>query len=155
MFKTLQSTNNKNLNHSGKSLVGETLQIEGNIKSSGSIEVAGLINGNAFVDDVTITETGSIRGTIEAKTLEVNGHIEGKVIADTIIINKNAIIKGDIFFKNSLRTEEGADIDGYIKRTHSGKSNFEEEIDIEEINQRPEVKERPKVAAAQIHKEAI
>ena len=91
MFKTLQSTNNKNLNHSGKSLVGETLQIEGNIKSSGSIEVAGLINGNAFVDDVTITETGSIRGTIEAKTLEVNGHIEGKVIADTIIINKNAI----------------------------------------------------------------
>ena len=148
MFKTLQSTNNKNLNHSGKSLVGETLQIEGNIKSSGSIEVAGLINGNAFVDDVTITETGSIRGTIEAKTLEVNGHIEGKVIADTIIINKNAIIKGDIFFKHSLRTEEGADIDGYIKRTHSGKSNFEEEIDIEEITQRPEVKERPKVAAA-------
>ena len=155
MFKTLQSTNNKNLNHSGRSLVGETLQIEGNIKSSGSIEVAGLINGNAFVDEITITETGSIRGSIEAKTLEVNGHIEGKVIADTIIINKNAIIKGDIFFNHSLKTEEGADIDGYIKRTHSGKSNFEEEIDIEEITQRPEVKERPKVAAAQIHKEAI
>ena len=86
--------------------------------------------------------------SIEAKKLVGNGHIEWKVIADTIIINKNAIIKGDIFFKHSLKTEEGADIDGYIKRTNSGKTNFEEEIDIEEITQRPEVKERPKVAAA-------
>ena len=38
-----------------------------------------------------------------------------------VIVGKNAVIKGDIFFKNTLKTEEGADIDGYIKRASNGK----------------------------------
>ena len=42
MFKSFGTTEKKTLNHSGRSLVGETLQIEGDVKSSGSIDVAGL-----------------------------------------------------------------------------------------------------------------
>ena len=42
------------------------------------------------------------------------------------------------FFKNTLKTEEGADIDGYIKRANNGKSNTEEDITIEEIVERKE-----------------
>jgi cytoskeletal protein CcmA (bactofilin family) len=95
-----------------------------------------LVNGNIFVSETTITETGSIRGLVEATTIEVNGHVEGKISADTVIIGKTAVIKGDIFFKNTLKTEEGADIDGYIKRANNGKSNSEEDITIEEIVER-------------------
>ena len=83
-----------------------------------------------------IKETGSIRGVIEASSIEINGHIEGKITADSIVIGKTAIIKGDVFFKNSLKTEEGADIDGYIKRINNGKKNTEEDIAIEEIVER-------------------
>ena len=61
---------------------------------------------------------------MEATSVEVNGHVEGKITADTIIIGKSAVIKGDIFFKNTLKTEEGADIDGYIKRINNGKSKY-------------------------------
>ena len=100
MFKALRVDQSKSLNHSGRSLVGETLQLEGDLRSSGSLDVSGLINGNVFVSDITITDTGSIRGTLEATNAEINGHIEGKVIADSIIIGKTAVIKGDIFFKN-------------------------------------------------------
>ena len=53
-------------------------------------------------------------------------------------MEKRAVIKGDIFFKNTLKTEEGADIDGYIKRLNNGKSNSEEDITIEEIVERTE-----------------
>ena len=107
MFKNLRSNNIKTLNHSGKSLVGETLQIEGDIRSSGSVDVSGLINGNVFVTSLLINETGSIRGTIEATTIEINGHIEGKILADTIIIGSKAIIKGDVVFRNTLKTRRG------------------------------------------------
>ena len=111
-------------------------QMEGDVRSAGSLDVAGLINGNVFVSDVTVNETGSVRGSIESVNIEIKGHVEGKISADIVIIGKNAVIKGDIFFKNTLRTEEGADIDGYIKRANNGKKDTEEDIAIEEIVER-------------------
>ena len=140
MFKNLRTSGTKTLNHSGRSYVGETLQLEGDIRTSGSIDIAGLINGNVFVSEITITDSGSIVGSLEAVTAEINGHVKGKVTADTVIIGKSAIIKGDIFFRKTLKTEEGADIDGYIKRINNGKVNAEEDIAIEEIVERTERK---------------
>ena len=154
MFKTLRAVESKNLNHSGRSYLGETLQLEGDLRSSGAVDVAGLVNGNVFVSEMVITETGSIRGALEASSVEINGHLEGKITADAIIVGKNAVIKGDIFFKNTLKTEEGADIDGYIKRINNGKSNTEEDIAIEEIVERKE-NIKPKVIPAIQHKEAV
>ena len=154
MFKTLRAIETKNLNHSGRSYLGETLQLEGDLRSSGAVDVAGLVNGNVFVSEMIITETGSIRGSLEASSVEINGHLEGKITADAIIVGKNAVIKGDIFFKNTLKTEEGADIDGYIKRINNGKSNTEEDIAIEEIVERKE-NIKPKVIPAVQHKEAV
>ena len=143
------------INHSGRSHVGETMQLEGDIRTSGSIDIAGLINGNVFVSELTITETGSIRGSVEATTIEVNGHLEGKISADTVIVGKTAVIKGDIFFKNSLKTEEGADIDGYIKRANNGKLNNEEDIAIEEIVERTESIKKPKPIHVVQQKKAV
>tara|TARA_Y100000590_G_scaffold420236_1_gene522747 strand:+ start:727 stop:1191 length:465 start_codon:yes stop_codon:yes gene_type:complete len=154
MFKNFSTTKAKELNHSGRSFVGETLQIEGDLRSSGAVDVAGLVNGNVYVSDMTVRETGSIRGELEATTIEINGHIEGKITADMVVIGKTAIIKGDIFFKHSLKTEEGADIDGYIKRVNNGKANTEEDIAIEEIVERAETR-KPKIVPVTTHKEAV
>ena len=154
MFKTLRSTETKELNHSGRSYIGETLQLEGDLRSSGSVDIAGLINGNVFVSEMIIAETGSLRGSLEAGSVEINGHVEGKITADIVIIGKNAVIKGDIFFKNSLKTEEGADIDGYIKRVNNGKMNTDEDIAIEEIVERIETN-KPKAVPVAQHKEAV
>ena len=153
MFKTLLG-DEKKLNHNGRSYIGETMQFEGDLRSSGSLDVAGLINGNIFVSDMIITEAGSVRGSIEAANIEVNGHVEGKISADVVIVGKNAVIKGDIFFKNTLKTEEGADIDGYIKRISKGKSDTEEDIAIEEIVER-EDSTKPRVVHVGQHKEAV
>ena len=153
MFKTLRAVDTKALNHSGRSFVGETLQLEGDLRTSGSLDIAGLINGNVYVSDVTVTDTGSVRGSIEASKIEINGHIQGKITADTIVIGKNAVIKGDVYFKDTLKTEEGADIDGYIKRINNGKVNTEEDIAIEEIVERAEPR-KPEVVPVAQSKEA-
>ena len=155
MFKSLRNVEAEKINHSGRSHIGETLQLEGDLRTSGSVDVAGLINGNIFVSEITVHETGSIRGSIEATSIEINGHIEGKIAADTVIVGKTAVIKGDIFFKNTLKTEEGADIDGYIKRANNGKSNSEEDITIEEIVEREQSIKNPKPIHVVQQKKAV
>ena len=134
-------------------MIGETLQVEGDIRSSGAVDVSGLVNGNVYVGEMILFETGSVVGNLEVNKVEINGHLDGKVTADTIIIGKSAVIKGDIFFRNTLKTEEGADIDGYIKRIDNGKTKSQEEIEIEEIVNRPEVSKPRFVARAR--KEAV
>ena len=88
MFKNLRAVETKTLNHSGRSYVGETLQLDGDLRTSGNLDIAGLINGNIYVSEVTVTETGSVRGSVEASKIEINGHIEGKITADAIVIGK-------------------------------------------------------------------
>ena len=53
--------------------------------------IVGMINGNIFVDDLVLKDTGSIRGVIEVNKLEVNGHVDGKIMANTVIVGKDAV----------------------------------------------------------------
>ena len=100
----------------GTSLIGEGLNIEGDLVCQGSIEVAGIMNGSVKAANLKILETGSVIGAIKADKFEVFGFIEGEIYADDIKIGKTATIKGDIYFKDNLKIDEGADVDGYIKR---------------------------------------
>ena len=102
-----------------RSLISETVSVEGTINSSGAIDVAGLIRGPVFSKEIIVRETGSITGTIEADRIEVHGHMDGKISGEDVIIGATGTVKGDIEFGNNLRTENGADIDGYIKKTNT------------------------------------
>ena len=107
-----------------RSLISETVSIEGTINSSGAIDVAGLVKGPVFSKEIIVRETGSVTGTIEADRVEIHGHMDGKISGEDIIIGATGTVKGDIEFGNNLRTENGADIDGYIKKTNSTKSKL-------------------------------
>ena len=123
----------------GRSYVGETMHIDGNLDCSGAVDVAGLINGNVNVKEMIVYETGSVKGSLQAKKILINGHIEGEVIAEEIALGSTSVIKGDITFKTSLKTEEGAEIDGYIKGRSKVNLRDEEDKDIEEIVAKPEL----------------
>ena len=112
------------LKDSERSLISETVSIEGTINSSGAIDVAGLVKGPVFSKELIIRDTGSITGTIEADMVEIHGHLDGKVSAQDVIVGATGTVKGDIEFANNLRTENGADIDGYIKKTNNSKSKL-------------------------------
>ena len=112
------------LKDSERSLISETVSIEGTINSSGAIDVAGLIKGPVYSKEIIIRETGSITGTIEGDHVEIHGHLDGKVSGQDIVIGSTGTVKGDIEFGNNLRTENGADIDGYIKKTNKSKSTL-------------------------------
>ena len=143
------------LTDSERSLISETVSIEGTINSSGAIDVAGLIKGPVYSKELIVRDTGSITGTIEADDVEIHGHLDGKVTAQNIVIGATGTIKGDIEFGNNLRTENGADIDGYIKKTNKAKSTLtgdflfkkKEKKDTPENNEdRPEVVNKEAIA---------
>jgi len=125
---------------SGRSFLAETMQVEGDFHYSGAVDVAGLIKGNVYGKEMIIFDTGSVKGNLHVSKLDINGHVEGQIIADEISLGSNSVVKGDILFKSYLKTEEGAEIDGYIKGNKTKKvMQDEEDKDIEEIKARPEL----------------
>ena len=101
------------------SFISETCQVDGDMSSTGDIAIAGIIDGNILSKTLTILDTGTINGNIESAKVEVEGQINGNIQGNNIYLGKNALIKGDIYFFESLKTEEGADVDGYIKKSKS------------------------------------
>ena len=107
-----------------RSLISETVSIEGNINSSGAIDIAGLVKGPVISKEIIVRETGSVTGTIEADRVEVHGHMDGKISGEDVVVGSTGTVRGDIEFANNLKTENGADIDGYIKKTQGSKSKL-------------------------------
>ena len=138
---------------SERSLISETVSIEGTINSSGAIDVAGLIKGPVFSKEIIIRETGSITGTIEGEHVEIHGHLDGKVSGQNVVIGSTGTVKGDIEFGNNLKTENGADIDGYIKKTNKSKSTLTGDFLFKkkEKKENSDQDERPEV----VNKEAL
>ena len=143
----------KKLTDSERSLISETVSIEWTINSSGAIDVAGLIKGPVFSKEIIIRETGSITGSIEGDHVEIHGHLDGKVSGQDVVIGSTGTVKGDIEFGNNLKTENGADIDGYIKKTNKSKSTLTGDFLFKKKDKKEtlETEERPEV----VNKEAL
>ena len=155
MFGSKKTKVPRPLNDSGRSLISETFSLEGTLRTSGAIDIAGLIKGAVYTNDLIIKETGSIIGPVETDKIEIHGHLEGKIVARTIVIGSTAVVKGDILFSESLKTEEGADINGYLKKTESSsleaaQSEFKfDSIETKESKEKEKSKKgRPKIVAS-------
>ena len=153
MKKIMFGDKKNKLIDSERSLISETVSIEGTINSSGAIDIAGLVKGPVFSKEIIIRETGSITGSIEGDRVEIHGHLDGKVSGQDIVIGGTGTIKGDIEFGNNLRTENGADIDGYIKKTNKSKSTLTGDFLFKKKDKKEssESEERPEV----VNKEAL
>ncbi len=145
MFGSKKQDAPRPLNDSGRSQISETFSLEGTLRTSGAIDIAGLIKGAVYTNDLIIKETGSILGPVETDKIEIYGHLEGKVVARTIVIGSTAVVKGDILFSESLKTEEGADINGYLKKTESTSLEAaQDEFKLESIEAKEKDKDKDK-----------
>ena len=123
-YKNYMFGDKKKIKDTERSLISETVSVEGTINSSGAIDIAGLVKGPVISKEIVIRETGSITGSIEGDRVEIHGHMDGKISGGDIVVGSTGTVKGDIEFNNNLKTENGADIDGYIKKTHGSKSKL-------------------------------
>jgi|TARA_B100000780_G_scaffold262924_1_gene216467 cytoskeletal protein CcmA (bactofilin family) len=99
-----------------KSTIGADFTIEGLVNSAGEVELGGSIKGPVNVKRLIIKEKGSVIGEINAEQVDVLGYVDGKVTAKKITIGATGEIKGDLEFTESLVVEDGARLDGNVKK---------------------------------------
>jgi cytoskeletal protein CcmA (bactofilin family) len=112
-----------------KSAIGADFTIEGLVNSAGEVDLGGSIKGPVNVKALVIKEKGSVIGEINAEKVDVLGFVDGKVTAKKITVGATGEVKGDLEFTESLVVEEGARLDGNVKKVPLAKienkvSNF-------------------------------
>jgi cytoskeletal protein CcmA (bactofilin family) len=112
-----------------KSTIGADFTIEGLVNSAGEVDLGGSIKGPVNVKALIIKEKGSVIGEINAEHVNVLGFVDGKVTAKKITVGSTGEVKGDLEFTESLVVEEGARLDGNVKKVPLAKienkvSNF-------------------------------
>ena len=60
MFGSKKQDSPRPLNDSGRSQISETFSLEGTLRTSGAIDIAGVIKGAVYTNDLVIKEAGSI-----------------------------------------------------------------------------------------------
>jgi cytoskeletal protein CcmA (bactofilin family) len=100
------------------SVLGQDITISGQqlvLKTKGSLLIAGHIQGDVHGEAVTVGDTGSVDGTITARTITVQGEVRGALKGSAVILNSTSRVDGDIV-KQSLVIAEGAQFDGSVRR---------------------------------------
>ena len=99
-----------------KSTIGSDFTIEGLVNSAGDVDLGGSVKGPVNVKALLIKEKGSVIGEINAEKVDVFGYVDGIVTAKKIVIGPTGEIKGDLSFTENLRVDDGARLDGMVKK---------------------------------------
>ncbi len=97
------------------SIISADLNILGNLVSDGLVDIDGTIDGNVKADQVTIRNNGKVRGDVSANVVHIYGEIHGIIRASSVFLYSSCRIHG-IVVHQSLSVEDGAFIDGKLKR---------------------------------------
>jgi cytoskeletal protein CcmA (bactofilin family) len=97
------------------SILSKDLKIQGDLTSSGLIEIEGIISGNIKGNSVILREDARVEGEIIAESVNIKGSFNGNIKAKNINISSKAKITGLIEYV-SLAVEDGACIEGQFKK---------------------------------------
>ena len=97
------------------SVLSADLTITGNIKTSGDIQVEGVVEGDIRAHLLTVGESATIRGEIVADDVVVNGRVVGRVRGLKVRLTSTARVEGDIIHK-TIAIESGAHFEGSVQR---------------------------------------
>ncbi|MCA0274344.1 MAG: polymer-forming cytoskeletal protein [Proteobacteria bacterium] len=97
------------------SVLSSDLTITGNVKTSGDIQIEGVIDGDIRAHMLTVGESATIRGEIVADDIVVNGRVVGRVRGLKVRLTSTARVEGDIIHK-TIAIESGAHFEGSVQR---------------------------------------
>lgn len=98
-----------------RSILAADLVVEGDVASTGPVDVQGRVAGQVKAPEIMIATTGTIDGTAVARDLSVQGNISGAVEAYSVLLSASAVVRADVTHER-LAIESGAQIEGRLKR---------------------------------------
>lgn len=97
------------------STLSSDLHVQGNMKTTGDIQVEGTVEGDIRAHLLTIGESATIKGEVVADDVIVNGRIVGRVRGLKVRLTSTARVEGDIIHK-TIAIESGAHFEGSVQR---------------------------------------
>ena len=97
------------------SLLSSDLTITGNLESEGDMQIDGTIDGDIKSFTLTVSESGVIRGTIDAEEVTIAGSVTGQIKARHVILVKGAKVIADLI-QDRLSIEPGAFFEGNCRQ---------------------------------------
>ncbi len=95
------------------SIISSDLEIVGDLKSDGEIQIDGTVKGDIKGHMLTVGEQGKIDGSIVADTVRIFGTVNGRVQAKTVHLDKSAKVTADITHE-TLTIEADAYFEGKV-----------------------------------------
>lgn len=97
------------------SVLSSDLTVVGNVKTSGDVQVEGVVEGDIRAHLLTVGEGATIRGEIVADDIVVHGRVVGRVRGLKVRLTSTARVEGDIIHK-TIAIESGAHFEGSVQR---------------------------------------
>ena len=102
-----------NNNDTEKSIISSGMKIKGKISAEGELVLLGAVIGDIKCHSLSIEDTGTLKGNIEADVVTISGKSDGQLNADIVSIKSTGKITGEVFYEN-ISIEEGAIVEAQI-----------------------------------------
>jgi cytoskeletal protein CcmA (bactofilin family) len=102
-------------------LIGKASRVHGDLEFAGGLHLDGSIEGNVRADpsegsSLSISETGSIEGNVEAGNVMLNGSVRGDILArERVVLGATAKVQGNVYY-GVIEMTLGAQIMGKLTR---------------------------------------
>jgi cytoskeletal protein CcmA (bactofilin family) len=102
-------------------LIGKASRVHGNLEFAGGLHLDGSIAGNVRAEpsegsSLSISETGSIEGNVEARNVMLNGSVRGDILAhERVVLGATARVQGNVYY-GVIEMTLGAQIIGKLTR---------------------------------------
>jgi cytoskeletal protein CcmA (bactofilin family) len=100
-------------------LVGKSAKVEGDVEFTGGLHLDGRVAGNVRADNdptatLSVSETGSIEGSVEVPNVMLNGAVTGDIMArDRVVLGAKARVQGNVHY-GVIEMTLGAEIKGKL-----------------------------------------
>src|SRR5271165_1987971 len=107
----------RSVHSTGDSNISNDLTIIGDVSSSGSVTLDGIIEGNIYCTSLIVTTNGRVNGGIVAnQEVTVQGQVSGTIRGRRVMLQSSAKVDGDIFHQG-IGIEMGTRYDGSLRWT--------------------------------------
>jgi cytoskeletal protein CcmA (bactofilin family) len=102
-------------------LIGKASRLHGDLEFAGGLHLDGSIAGNVRAvpvegSSLSVSETGSIEGNVEAGNVMLNGSVLGDIVArDRVVLGATARVQGNVYY-GVIEMTLGAQIMGKLTR---------------------------------------
>jgi cytoskeletal protein CcmA (bactofilin family) len=100
-------------------LIGRSARVQGDVEFAGGLHVDGRISGNVraaagAAAALSVSEHGTIEGSVEAPQVVVNGTVNGDIIAsERVVLGAKARVQGNVHY-GVIEMALGAEISGKL-----------------------------------------